>query len=151
MAQPSAVGSKYKDPVCGMTVDPVTAKHRRQHAGQTYSFCCQGCAEKFQADPRKYLAPQPAPAMIQIAPAKPRPVPTANYVCPMCPEVRRSKPGPCPSCGMALEPEMPTAGTRTEYTCPMHPEIVRPGPGQLPDLRHGAGTTHRRRTGRRKS
>ncbi|MFZ0283980.1 MAG: heavy metal-binding domain-containing protein, partial [Terriglobales bacterium] len=132
MAQPSAVGSKYKDPVCGMTVDPVTAKHRRQHAGQTYSFCCQGCAEKFQADPRKYLAPQPAPAMIQIAPAKPRPVPTANYVCPMCPEVRRSKPGPCPSCGMALEPEMPTAGTRTEYTCPMHPEIVRPGPGNCP-------------------
>jgi Cu+-exporting ATPase len=33
---------------------------------------------------------------------------------------------------MALEPEIPTASTRTEYTCPMHPEIVRPAPGSCP-------------------
>jgi Cu+-exporting ATPase len=131
MAQPSTVGSKYKDPVCGMTVDPVTTKHRRQHAGQTYSFCCQGCAEKFQADPPKYLAPRPVTSVIHIAPAKPQ-AQAANYVCPMCPEVRQSKPGPCPSCGMSLEPEMPVASTRTEYTCPMHPQIVRPGPGTCP-------------------
>jgi len=131
MAQPSAVGSKYKDPVCGMTVDPVTTKDRRQHAGQTYSFCGQGCAEKFQADPNKYLTPRPVPAVIQIAPVKPQ-VPAGNYVCPMCPEVRQSKPGPCPSCGMSLDPEMPVASTRTEYTCPMHPQIVRPGPGTCP-------------------
>jgi len=50
----------------------------------------------------------------------------------MCPEVRASNPGPCPSCGMALEPETPIAAARTEYTCPMHPEIVRPGPGSCP-------------------
>src|SRR5882762_3152564 len=42
------------------------------------------------------------------------------------------KPGACPSCGMALEPEVPVASTRTEYTCPMHPEIVRPAPGSCP-------------------
>ena len=114
-----------------MTVDPVTAKHRRQHAGQTYSFCCQGCAEKFQTDPQKYLAPRPVTSVIHIAPAKPQ-ASAANYVCPMCPEVRQSKPGPCPSCGMSLEPEMPLASTRTEYTCPMHPQIVRLGPGTCP-------------------
>jgi P-type Cu+ transporter len=132
MAQTPAVGSKYIDPVCGMTVDPVTAKHRRQHLGQTYYFCCQGCAEKFEADPKKYLAPRPVPDdVIQIAPARPQ-APTATYVCPMCPEVRQSKPGPCPSCGMALELDVPTVGTRTEYTCPMHPQIVRSGPGTCP-------------------
>jgi Cu+-exporting ATPase len=132
MSQPTAVGSKYKDPVCGMTVDPVTAKHRRQHGGQNYSFCCQGCAEKFQADPQKYLSPR-APAVIQIAPARTQPQPPGAYICPMCPEVRQSKPGPCPSCGMSLEPEMPAANVaRTEYTCPMHPQIVRPGPGTCP-------------------
>jgi P-type Cu+ transporter len=131
MAQSSAVGTRDKDPVCGMTVDPVTAKHRRQHGGQTYSFCCQSCAEKFEADPKKYLAPRAVPAVIQIAPAKP-PAPVGNYVCPMCPEVQQSKSGPCPRCGMVLEPEMLTASTRTEYTCPMHPEIVRPGPGTCP-------------------
>ncbi len=131
MAQSSAGESKYKDPVCGMTVDPVTAKHRRQHGGQTYSFCSQGCADKFQADPQKYLTPRPAPAVIQIAPAK-APAPAGDYVCPMCPKVRRTKPGPCPSCGMSLERETPAASTRTDYTCPMHPEIVRQGPGTCP-------------------
>ena len=54
------------------------------------------------------------------------------YVCPMCPEVRENTPGACPSCGMALEPDVPVASTRTEYTCPMHPEIVRPAPGSCP-------------------
>jgi P-type Cu+ transporter len=50
----------------------------------------------------------------------------------MCPEVRETKPGACPSCGMALEPDVPLAPTRIEYTCPMHPEIVRPAPGSCP-------------------
>jgi Cu+-exporting ATPase len=49
----------------------------------------------------------------------------------MCPEVRESKPVPCPKCGMALEPEIPVAPTR-EYVCPMHPQIIRPGPGSCP-------------------
>ncbi len=44
----------------------------------------------------------------------------------MDPEVRQSKPGACPKCGMALEPET------VEYTCPMHPEIVRDRPGNCP-------------------
>jgi len=49
----------------------------------------------------------------------------------MCPEVRQKGPGPCPKCGMALEPESPIAA-KTEYTCPMHPEIVRSEPGTCP-------------------
>ena len=56
-----------------------------------------------------------------------------TYVCPMDPEVRESKPGPCPKCGMALEPAAPSApSVKTEYVCPMHPEIVRPEPGFCP-------------------
>ncbi|PYV50300.1 MAG: cadmium-translocating P-type ATPase [Acidobacteria bacterium] len=50
----------------------------------------------------------------------------------MCPEVRESKPGACPSCGMALEPEFQEVLTKVEYTCPMHPEIVRDQPGSCP-------------------
>ena len=65
-----------------------------------------------------------------IQPLKPQASPA--YVCPMCPEVRESKPAACPSCGMALEPETPIAVTRTEYTCPMHPQIVRSEPGSCP-------------------
>ena len=74
----------------------------------------------------------------EVESRKPKSASPISYVCPMCPEVRETKPGACPSCGMALEPDMPIAATRTEYTCPMHPEIVRARAGIVPDLRHGA-------------
>ena len=32
-----------KDPVCGMDVDPHTAKHRADNAGRTYSFRSARC------------------------------------------------------------------------------------------------------------
>ncbi len=143
-----------RDPVCGMNVNPATAKHVHERKGKNYYFCCAGCVEKFEADPAKYLSgsaparqsglvmlgaarptattePHPPPPQTPAAPgAATKPV---AYVCPMCPEVREPKPGACPSCGMALEREVPVASlTRTEYTCPMHPEIVRPGPGSCP-------------------
>jgi P-type Cu+ transporter len=54
------------------------------------------------------------------------------YICPMCPEVRQLGPGPCPSCGMSLEPETPLPTAKVEYTCPMHPEVVRSEPGACP-------------------
>jgi len=133
-----------KDPVCGMMVDPAKAIAKAEHAGETYYFCCSGCAQKFQARPQEYLQPRTAGSALVTLGGAPPPKKIAesaltsqdhrsiNYVCPMCPEVRQSKPGPCPSCGMALEPEMPVAASRIEYTCPMHPEIVRQAPGNCP-------------------
>ena len=56
----------------------------------------------------------------------------AIYTCPMHPEVQQEGPGSCPKCGMALEPEVPTAAAATQWTCPMHPEIVRDEPGSCP-------------------
>ena len=44
------------DPVCGMTVDPLTSSHQVDHAGQTYWFCCTGCRVSFEAEPERYLA-----------------------------------------------------------------------------------------------
>ena len=40
-----------------MSVDPGTAKHRVEHRGITYYFCCGGCATKFKTDPEEYLKP----------------------------------------------------------------------------------------------
>ena len=142
-------GVKAIDPVCGMKVDPATAKFHTQHQGKDYFFCCAGCLAKFQADPAKILSAPPKPmgsgmvslGMVKgIAPAVAKPAAAAApksdtriYVCPMCPEVRQEGPGPCPKCGMALDPESPAMpATKTEWTCPMHPEIVRPGPGSCP-------------------
>src|SRR5690242_10445744 len=117
------------DPVCGMTVDEPTAKATAEHSGVTYNFCCQGCAQKFKAQPDHYLQPKPRQNLITIGAPKPKSAPAVHadssaYVCPMCPEVRSSSPGPCPSCGMALEPELPQLAKSVEYTCPMHPEVV---------------------------
>jgi Cu+-exporting ATPase len=91
-----------KDLVCGMTPKADTP-HRVEHAGVTYLFCGAGCARKFAADPAQYLGPATErPAAAQAAPG-------AAWVCPMDPEVREKAPGSCPKCGMALEPEEPTA------------------------------------------
>src|SRR5579863_88769 len=129
-----------------MNVNPATAKHVHEHGTKTYYFCCAGCAEKFKGNPETYLNKPASSGLVMLGmPAAPKassadglaqPEPAHNatpaYVCPMCPEVREAKPGACPSCGMALEPEVPLSTTRTEYTCPMHPQIVRPGPGSCP-------------------
>jgi P-type Cu+ transporter len=112
-----------KDPVCGMQVDPSSARAKAAHGGRTYFFCCEGCATKFEAAPEKYLQPRFAPlgqssTVISPAPAS-RPVQTymatsapqpraadaaVEYTCPMHPEVVTRAPGACPICGMALEP-----------------------------------------------
>jgi P-type Cu+ transporter len=136
-AKPSSSKAKVEDPVCGMEVDPATTKHKLDHAGKPYNFCSVRCREKFQSNPDLYLKPKTLSAAVQILPTSAKKLAPAttsrgNYVCPMCQEVREAAPGPCPSCGMALEPEMPVAATRTEYTCPMHPEIVRSKPGSCP-------------------
>jgi P-type Cu+ transporter len=110
MVQPSGA----VDPVCGMTVDPATAKFSAQHEGRAYYFCCGGCLAKFQADPGKYLGgpegPQPR------AHSQPRTAPAGvEYTCPMHPEVRQIGPGSCPLCGMALEPVTPTAEPQEDH------------------------------------
>jgi len=89
------------DPVCGMTVDPHAARHRADYRGHPYYFCSAGCRTKFVANPQKYLDErEPAPVFEG-----------AIYTCPMHPEIRQAGPGACPICGMALEPEMPSADT----------------------------------------
>jgi Cu+-exporting ATPase len=97
------------DPVCGMTVDPATAKHRAEHAGDSYFFCSARCRERFTTEPARYLTPStvaPQPAAGE-----------ALWTCPMHPQIVREAPGSCPICGMALEPLVPAAGE------PANPEL----------------------------
>jgi Cu+-exporting ATPase len=91
---------KTRDPVCGMMVDPQTAKNRADHDGKTYYFCGAHCREKFVADPAKFLG-QAAPAPSGAA--------DILYTCPMHPQIHHKGPGNCPICGMTLEPEKTTA------------------------------------------
>jgi Cu+-exporting ATPase len=89
-----------RDPVCGMTVNPETSRHRFEHNGATYHFCSDGCRTKFESDPLKYLdKSKPEAAKTPVAAG-------TIFTCPMHPEIRQVGPGSCPICGMALEPEM---------------------------------------------
>src|SRR5258708_745981 len=97
----AAPAGSVLDPVCGMAVDPHTAKHRHEHAGHPYYFCSAGCRARFVADPAKYLDQDQRAAEV---------VPEGTiYTCPMHPQIRQVGPGSCPICGMALEPEIATA------------------------------------------
>ena len=88
-----------RDPVCGMTVDPATARHHTEHLGKSYYFCGARCRERFTAEPERFVpAPRPLPAA------------AGRWTCPMHPEIVRDMPGACPICGMALEPVTPAAG-----------------------------------------
>ncbi len=44
------------DPVCGMTVELVGARHVAKYGGQDYYFCCPACKHTFEAEPEKYVA-----------------------------------------------------------------------------------------------
>lgn len=135
------------DPVCGMQIDPAQARESCDHEGKQYFFCCSSCAQKFAANPDKYLRP-PAKGsdvgLVQLGrtAGHTEAVPptqsahsasrgSTKYFCPMDPEVVSANPGSCPKCGMALEPEL-LSSARTEYVCPMHPDVVSDKPGACP-------------------
>jgi Cu+-exporting ATPase len=96
-----------------MTVLVAAARATHEHAGTTYHFCGLRCAERFRAEPAKYLSPREeareaaTPAAPHAAPSPRAPALPAEpglYTCPMHPEVVQNGPGSCPICGMALEP-----------------------------------------------
>lgn len=96
----AAAGASLRDPVCGMSVS-ADSPLRHAHAGTTYRFCCPRCLERFRAEPARWLTDPGHESAATPA--------GAVWTCPMHPEVRRPAPGDCPICGMALEPETPTA------------------------------------------
>jgi len=122
------------DPVCGMSVNPATARASTQYKGQALYFCCPSCLQKFEADPERYLSQQanhgqaplstqysvlstghteavtsPATSPLTSSGATQRsPLSSTEYTCPMHPEVVSEQPGSCPKCGMALEPRTVT-------------------------------------------
>jgi Cu+-exporting ATPase len=135
------------DPVCGMKVYPATAAARLQHAGSTYFFCSLGCRDRFAAAPEQHLNSEASAASMErnnqratgsgasgtSDRGKDAASDALEYVCPMDPQVHENAPGPCPICGMALEPAQISLDTEmVEYTCPMHPEIVLPEPENCP-------------------
>ena len=124
-------------------VDPERAAGHVEHQGKTYYFCSRSCVAKFTADPDKYLAGKREPMHSHAAPvslvglkrsdppepreprepAEPRePRASIKWTCPMDPEIVSDKPGPCPKCGMALEPMIDDVSAETADA--PNPELI---------------------------
>jgi P-type Cu+ transporter len=102
VTRPAGTDPAATDPVCGMSVDPATARHRAEHIGEEFFFCSARCRERFLAEPERFLdARRGMPPAVDA---------TTRWTCPMHPEIVRDAPGSCPICGMALEPLTPTGG-----------------------------------------
>ena len=126
-----ASAGSAKDPVCGMTVNPATARHF-DYSGNTYYFCSASCAAKFQAQPAQYLGAKAA------APPHDRSAPPARGTMPssagdkttsVAAERSLAKAGVATP---ATGPARRAVAGKTSYTCPMHPEVIRDAPGDCP-------------------
>ncbi|MFH2053017.1 MAG: heavy metal translocating P-type ATPase [bacterium] len=108
----AGVKAQEIDPVCGMKVSADSAAASVEHEGRTWHFCSTHCAAKFEADPKKFSAPEAKTADAHAhhdaepVAAEPQSSGKGKYTCPMHPEIVQDGPGSCPKCGMALEPVM---------------------------------------------
>lgn len=131
------------DPICGMTVNADTTKHKTTHNNKTYYFCSAHCLAKFEASPQQYAIYEQVvnsccgcqhddqDSTDQTTKTAASTKHNSAYICPMCPDVHQQTPGSCPHCGMALEPSNPIKSV-TKYTCPMHPDVIQDHPGNCP-------------------
>lgn len=122
-----------RDPVCGMTVDPLAGKPVRHHGGRIFHFCCDGCAAKFEADPEAYLTAKDPVCGMSVDRASARFMTKHEarrfYFCSAgCQKAFEAD----PSAFLGDAPPPPAAPPGTIWTCPMHPEIEQDHPGDCP-------------------
>ncbi len=92
-----------------MTVAVGSDTRHAEFEDKTFHFCSEKCQTKFEGDPWFYASGR-AEGRKKAAPAN------VQYTCPMHPEIVRDAPGPCPICGMALEPMLPSDEPSEELT-----------------------------------
>ncbi|WP_193149661.1 heavy metal-binding domain-containing protein, partial [Klebsiella variicola] len=117
---------KVRDPVCGMVILPDKAHSSIRYQDHQLYFCSASCESKFKAHPDHYFTEDASEHSHhhhhdhhEVSPDQiKQPHNQAEkensegvWTCPMHPEIRRSGPGSCPVCGMALEPLVATAST----------------------------------------
>ena len=61
-------GATFIDPICGMSVEPETAAAHRVFEGRDVWFCGVGCAQRFDEDPERFLAPDAVPEGMPVRP-----------------------------------------------------------------------------------
>ncbi len=122
-----------RDPVCGMNVDPKTAKLKTEHDGHQYHFCSSKCQDKFVAEPSDYITTKDIVCGMNVERASAKHMSKnagENFY--FCSTKCQGKFDAEPAKYLSGRPEPEVMPTGTIYTCPMHPEIVQEGPGECP-------------------
>jgi YHS domain-containing protein/uncharacterized membrane protein YraQ (UPF0718 family) len=112
---PESQSNLVKDPVCGMSVDPATAKERVEYKGARYYFCSAGCRSTFEKNPARYTT--------QMVQAEHFRHSARSHVMAATPggEMEQHSSAIDPVCGMTVDPEHAEyrsfQGTETYYFC----------------------------------
>ena len=127
------VEQSIRDPVCGMTVDPLEAKPTHHHRRRTFHFCSQRCHDRFAAEPEAFLIAEDPVCGMNVDRGTAEHLAKHQgqrfYFCSSrCKARFEGEPEKYLEGTPALEP-MPKG---TIYTCPMDPEIEQIGPGDCP-------------------
>ena len=122
-----------RDPVCGMTVDPKTAKHTHIHSGEEYNFCASRCREKFVEAPEDFIEAQDLVCGMTVSRK------TSEHMAKhdgarfyFCSSNCLDKFETNPDNYLDGNQTTVTAPPGTIYTCPMHPEVETIGPSDCP-------------------
>src|SRR5215471_5280501 len=130
MMSSDRVGASHSlvmDPVCGMTVDSDTAKHKLVHEGSTYYFCSAHCLEKFRTMPGRYsgsIKSQAPIERVQIGAVKP-----TSLISTHTELVGQSSQ---PLLNVQDSVDQPSQEMRSAYVCPMCLEVRQSTPGPCP-------------------
>jgi Cu+-exporting ATPase len=122
-----------RDPVCGMNVDPKTAKHTHIHSGEEYNFCASRCREKFMEAPEDFIEAQDLVCGMTVSRK------TSEHMAKhdgarfyFCSSNCLDKFETNPDNYLDGNQTTVTAPPGTIYTCPMHPEVETIGPSDCP-------------------
>ncbi len=106
---------KVVDPVCHMTIDPMTAAGKSEYQGQAFYFCALGCKERFDANPEAFIGEKSAPSPMPMVTLKGK---SSHHQA--MPEVQTKAESHAvaqtmidPVCGMTVDPQ--TAAGSFEY------------------------------------
>lgn len=123
-----------KDPVCGMTVETDTAKHRHSHDGIDYFFCGPKCKAKFEAAPETYTKATDPVCGMKVTKATAKHILVhdgADYF--FCNPKCKDKFAASPDTYLHKHEHVaPAVKPGAIYTCRMHPEVKQVGPGSCP-------------------
>lgn len=144
------VAHTHVDPVCGMDVFEDGDLHR-EHAGETYYFCCEHCLNKFKENPTQYtnqvLLKDPVCDM-DVTPDSEHFREHAGKSYYFCSEhcahkfeghpeqylnkSAEAKQQKVDDSSQEADGSSQKADGSATYTCPMHPEVEQQGPGACP-------------------